>query len=88
MPSFDEDDDDSYYENEYYEDDDLEDSETVPCPACGSEVYEDAEQCSICGEYIIHNSGINPLWKNTAWFLLAGSAVLVALYLLSAVFGA
>ncbi|HRX85908.1 MAG TPA: hypothetical protein P5572_12895 [Phycisphaerae bacterium] len=28
-------------------------TETVPCPACGQEVYEDADQCPACGEWII-----------------------------------
>ena len=27
-------------------------AETVPCPECGAEVYEDAEQCVSCGEWI------------------------------------
>jgi endogenous inhibitor of DNA gyrase (YacG/DUF329 family) len=28
------------------------DDETVPCPYCGAEVYEDAERCPHCESYI------------------------------------
>ena len=38
------------------DDDDLWDdfaSEVVACPECGEEVYEDAEQCPLCGAYIV-----------------------------------
>ena len=34
---------DGYGDDDYYNEDD--DSETVPCPECGTDVYEDAEQC-------------------------------------------
>ena len=27
--------------------------DAVPCPACGGDVYEDADQCPHCGEWII-----------------------------------
>ncbi|MBX3418363.1 MAG: hypothetical protein KF851_12235 [Pirellulaceae bacterium] len=31
-------------------------TDVVPCPACGSMIYEDAEQCPSCGEYVIQPS--------------------------------
>ncbi len=31
-------------------------SETVPCPACGASVYEDAIRCPVCGEYVSHSA--------------------------------
>tara|TARA_B100000945_G_C20092081_1_gene461736 strand:- start:219 stop:461 length:243 start_codon:yes stop_codon:yes gene_type:complete len=40
---------------EYPEPDDTEAedySETLNCPVCGTDVYEDAECCPACGEYI------------------------------------
>lgn len=40
------------WSDEYDPDDDGV-SETVPCPACGAAVYEDADQCPACGEWII-----------------------------------
>ena len=54
-------------------------SETVPCPRCGADVYEDAEQCPACGDYV------SPLrrpalarfrWWWLALFLAAAAAVL------------
>jgi uncharacterized protein (DUF983 family) len=54
---------------EYPEPDDDEDedvAETVPCPECGKPVYEEAEQCPYCGEYITHSTsplaGRSPLY--------------------------
>ena len=46
------------------------DDDTVPCPNCGSDIYEDAEQCPICSEYITHGSQIRPHWKWTSAALL------------------
>ncbi|MEM6328842.1 MAG: hypothetical protein AAF790_01200 [Planctomycetota bacterium] len=40
--------------------------DTVPCPACGADVYEDALRCAVCGDYITHGAspwaGRSPLW--------------------------
>lgn len=33
---------------------------STTCPHCGSDVYEDAEQCSACGAYM------TPFWGQTA----------------------
>ncbi|MHC4294952.1 MAG: hypothetical protein ACYSTL_05145 [Planctomycetota bacterium] len=44
-------------------------SETVPCPLCSAEVYEDADRCNICGQYIsphLQNQPLQAIW----WFLL------------------
>lgn len=49
------------------DDDDL--TETVACPECGAEVYEEAEQCPRCGSYITHGGGVwagRPIW----WIVL------------------
>jgi|MDTC01.1.fsa_nt_gb uncharacterized paraquat-inducible protein A len=45
-------------------------SQTHPCPICNAEVYEDAEQCPICGNYITHNYSPRGLWWWTALVLL------------------
>jgi hypothetical protein len=42
--------DDDYGDAGYGDDDD--EAETVPCPHCGAEVYENAEQCPRCGKYL------------------------------------
>jgi uncharacterized paraquat-inducible protein A len=46
----DDDDEDDYGDAGYGDDDD--EAETVPCPHCGAEVYENAEQCPRCGKYL------------------------------------
>ncbi len=35
------------------ENEDEDDFETQACPSCGADVYEDAEQCPACGDYVI-----------------------------------
>lgn len=58
-------------DDDEYDDDS---SETVPCPTCGSDVYEDADRCPVCGEYITARA--NP-WqgRSLAWILLAALGV-------------
>jgi hypothetical protein len=56
----------------YDDEDDLE--ETVPCPYCGAAVYEDAERCPRCENYISREDAPSrtPLWvKLTALVCLA-----------------
>lgn len=56
--------------------DDLAESETIPCPACGADVYEDAEQCPACGEYITRDTRA---WSGKpAWWILLGLAGIIA----------
>lgn len=43
-------DDREYPDVDPREDDDS--TETVECPLCHADVYEDAEQCPVCGEFI------------------------------------
>ena len=43
-------------------------AETVPCPACGADIYEEAEQCPVCGEYVVHNNRV--LAGKPGWYLL------------------
>ncbi len=69
-------------EEEPHESDDFDDEEetlTSPCPECGAEVYEDAVQCPVCGNYITHQTNVwlgRPLW----WIVLGllGAAATVA----------
>ena len=30
-----------------------EEDDTLPCPACGAQVYDDTDQCPQCGEWIM-----------------------------------
>jgi len=77
--------DDDYLENDYdeYRDDDLDQydddfSETLPCPNCGKEIYEDAERCPYCGEYVVFTNSQwvgRPLW----WILLGILGILATI---------
>lgn len=54
------------------DDEDDGDSETVPCPSCGAEVYEDAERCPSCESYLVHSTRA---WTGKpAWWILLGLA--------------
>lgn len=60
-------DDETEGNDDWYDDDD---SETISCPVCKADVYEDAEQCSACGNYITRNTAVQPMWWWTAVVLL------------------
>ncbi|MEX0937150.1 MAG: zinc ribbon domain-containing protein [Pirellulales bacterium] len=58
-------------------------ADTLPCPECGEEIYEEAERCPYCGTYVIFHSSV---WagRSTAWIVLGlvgVVAVVVALVL-------
>ena len=67
---------------EFPEPDDEEDedyAETVACPACAADVYEDAESCPACGEYIVlSKSGLSD-WPG--WFVALGLVGILAVIL-------
>jgi hypothetical protein len=42
---------------------------TVPCPYCGAEIIEDAEQCLRCGRYISKEDS-PPIGNSGAWWVL------------------
>lgn len=55
---------DDEYPEDGYDDDDGE-SLTFPCSNCGADVYEDAPQCPVCGEYVTRSSSATagmPTW--------------------------
>ncbi len=61
------------YDGRYENDHDY-DVDTVPCPYCGDDIYDDAEVCPHCGSYIIpdEKSTGRPVWIVwTALILLA-----------------
>ena len=61
---------DEDYENDW--DDDQ--TYTVACPNCGHDVYEDAEKCPHCGEYIVATAGpfaSKPVWFQKLMFVIA-----------------
>lgn len=45
--------------------DDSDDEPTIPCPACGYEIYEDTPRCPECGHYLEADGqagGRKPVW--------------------------
>jgi len=67
--------DDEFPDDNY--DDDL--NETIPCPECRAEVYEDAEQCPHCGHYITSETNV---WSGRpAWWIVLGILGVAALIL-------
>ncbi len=65
-----------------FQDDDYDDviddscSELVACPECGDDVYEDAEQCPLCGAYIVHQ--YSPWSKRPLWWIALGLLGVIA----------
>jgi predicted RNA-binding Zn-ribbon protein involved in translation (DUF1610 family) len=62
------------------EDSDDDGADVVPCPSCGVELYDDAEQCPNCGEYVVHRSNVwhgKPWW----WVILGLAGVIAVLWL-------
>jgi len=66
----------SYQPDDPLDDDDDSDepdddrSETIRCPACGAEVYEDAPQCPACGDYITADT--SPWSDRPTWWIVLG----------------
>ncbi|HEV8002360.1 MAG TPA: hypothetical protein VGP63_20890 [Planctomycetaceae bacterium] len=56
------------------DDDDAEDyadePATIPCPHCGAEVFDDAEQCPACGSWFVRDR--RPLTGRPSWFVVLG----------------
>ena len=56
--------------------------EVVPCPHCGLEIYEEAQQCPHCGDYVTHRLGIwsqRPIW----WTIIGVLGILATLLALT-----
>jgi hypothetical protein len=75
------------WDDDPYDDDDLPADEgvpaTVPCPSCGADVYEDSEQCPVCGDYIVHSASMwdgKPLW----WVVLGVLGIAATIAVLTA----
>jgi endogenous inhibitor of DNA gyrase (YacG/DUF329 family) len=43
---------------------------TIPCPQCGRPIYEDAERCPYCGEYVSDHDAA-PTRK--PWWIILGT---------------
>lgn len=63
-------DDDDWNESGFQADDDT--GETIPCPYCRKDVYEGAEQCPHCRQYL--SSEDAPV-SQKPWWIVAGAIV-------------
>lgn len=78
--------DDSWFEeagdelrDDEYPDEDASDDDATPtvvCPHCGAEIYEDAEYCPICDNYVTPN--VNAATRRPLWWIVLGVAGVVA----------
>lgn len=71
-------DDDSWDDDNSFDDGE---ADVIPCPNCGTDVYEESDMCPVCGEFIIPNhspwQGRSPLF--VAIGMLGIAAVILAL---------
>jgi hypothetical protein len=77
-------DEDELFDDDADDDADDDSAELVDCPACGEPVYEDAEQCPYCGEYIVHSTSV--LSNRSPWTMalfLAGVIAVIAMCVLA-----
>ncbi len=60
-------------------DDEEASAELIPCPNCGCDIYEDVDQCPLCGEFIIHSA--SPWWvgRGTGYTLLVLLGILATI---------
>jgi predicted nucleic acid-binding Zn ribbon protein len=75
----DEDDDDEEDGFDHLDDpDDEEEDATVPCPHCRRPVYDDAERCPHCGQYLSREDAP----RRHSWWLVLGVMVAVLVVLM------
>ena len=67
--------DDDLEDREYPDQDDCDeddsdnsDLDTVACPECHRQVYEEVEQCPYCGHFITHDTRV---WAGKPWWWIA-----------------
>ncbi len=73
------DDDDEDPDDVAYDDD--EETLTVPCASCGTDVYEDALQCPVCGEYV-RATGSAFTGRSLLFILLAAAGTAAVIWML------
>lgn len=65
---------DSYDDDSGFDADD--ETVTVECPKCGCDMYEDAEQCPLCGEWIIQKP--TAFTGKPGWYILLALIGIIA----------
>jgi predicted RNA-binding Zn-ribbon protein involved in translation (DUF1610 family) len=59
------------------DEDDDEELDLLPCPSCGEPIYEEAEACPYCGEYVTHSTSV--LASKPLWFVVLAILGIVAI---------
>ncbi|HYT87361.1 MAG TPA: hypothetical protein VEL76_01450 [Gemmataceae bacterium] len=83
MPSY-YDEDEEWEAGEYSEgEDEADGDDTVPCPYCRTEVYEDTVRCPACGHYLSREDA--PASRQAWWVIIGALCVLavVAIWVFS-----
>ena len=52
-------------------------TQTVRCPACGVEIYEDAPQCTVCGHYVTRHDRL----RRSGWWTAVLLVIIVGFLL-------
>ena len=69
---------DDLADHEYPDADEWDDdsTQTVACPECGTDVYDDAGQCPNCGMFLIPDTSV---WSGkSVWWIILGLLGIVA----------
>ena len=62
-------------ESEY----DLDRDDTMPCPHCRAEIYDESEQCPYCGQYITAQT--SPFQSAPTWMRVLFVLIILAIVL-------
>jgi hypothetical protein len=57
--------------------------ETLPCPECGAEIYEDTPQCPHCGSFVTFST--HPFRGRSWWWIGLGVLGIVAVIVVLAI---
>jgi predicted RNA-binding Zn-ribbon protein involved in translation (DUF1610 family) len=55
-------------DDDEWDDDPDDDDETMPCPHCGEAVFDDAERCPECGQYLSREDAP----RSKPWWVVLG----------------
>jgi hypothetical protein len=58
---------------------DAEDEDTMPCPRCGKQIYDESERCPYCESYLSEEDDAQPVRKPW-WIIVCALLCLYAVY--------
>ena len=77
-------DSDEYDDEDWIDDPEEDQDDTIECPECGAEIFDDIDVCPVCGHAIIHST--SP-WsgKSLPWILMGLLGIVAVITMLSCV---